>query len=96
MDPTVNPEQDAKLVDAFSALQKEFGRPPEDEEVLDYLGIPLESYYELLDDAKGVTLLSSEDLRRIIVKNTGSYEIMEELTREIPCRSLPRMSSRKS
>ncbi len=82
--PRSTRNKNAKLVDAFSALQKEFGRPPEDEEVSDYLGIPLESYYELLDDAKGVTLLSSEDLPPDYCEKHGSYEIMEGIDQGNP------------
>ena len=76
--------KNAKLVEAFSLLQKEFGRPPEDEEVAKYLQIPLETYYELLDDAKGVTLLSSEDLPPDYCEKHGSYEIMEDIDRGNP------------
>lgn len=76
--------KNAKLVDAFSLLQKQFGRPPDDEEVSAYLGVSLESYYEMLDDAKGVTLLSSEDLPPDYCEKHGSYEIMEGIDRGNP------------
>ncbi len=52
----------SKLEDAFMLLQKEFGRPPDDEEVARHLGISLEEYFALLDEARGVSLLSSDDL----------------------------------
>lgn len=76
--------KNAKLVEVFSLLQKELGRPPEDEEVSDYLGISLETYYEMLDDAKGITLLSSEDLPPDYCEKHGSYEIMEGIDRGNP------------
>jgi len=52
----------ARLEDAFRHLQKELGRPPDDEEVAEHLGVSLDEYFELLDDAKSVSLLSSEDI----------------------------------
>jgi RNA polymerase sigma factor for flagellar operon FliA len=76
--------KNAKLVEAFSLLQKELGRPPEDEEISKYLGISLETYYEMIDDAKGVTLLSSEDLPPDYCEKHGSYEIMEDMDRGNP------------
>jgi RNA polymerase sigma factor for flagellar operon FliA len=54
--------KNSKLEDAFNTLQKEMGHPPDDEDVALYIGVSLEEYYDLLDEAKGVSLLSSEDL----------------------------------
>jgi RNA polymerase sigma factor FliA len=51
-----------KLEKAFQALKKSLGRPPTENEVADYLGITLEQYFKLLDDAKGIPLISQEDL----------------------------------
>ncbi|MBN1828898.1 MAG: FliA/WhiG family RNA polymerase sigma factor [Deltaproteobacteria bacterium] len=54
--------KDAQLSMAALNLQKQLGRAPDEEEMADYLGITLEEYYKLLDDAKGVSILSSDDL----------------------------------
>jgi RNA polymerase sigma factor for flagellar operon FliA len=51
-----------RLEEAFEALQRDLERHPTDEEVSDYLGISLDEYYKLLNDAKGVSILSSDDL----------------------------------
>ncbi len=77
--PRSTRNKNAKLVEAYSVLQKELGRPPEDEEVSSHLGISLETYYEMLDDAKCVTLLSSEDLPPDYCEKHGSYDVMEEI-----------------
>jgi RNA polymerase sigma factor FliA len=52
----------SKLENAFQVLKKSLGRPPTEDEVADYLGITLEQYFKLLDDAKGIPLISQEDL----------------------------------
>ncbi len=88
--------KNAKLVEAFSILQKEFGRPPEDEEVARYLKVPLETYYEMLDDAKGVTLLSSEDLPPDYCEKHGSYEIMDDIDRGNPLSMLAKSELRQT
>jgi len=54
--------KNSKLEDAFYTLQKQIGRPPDDDEVAVYIGITLQEYYDMLEQAKGVSLLSSEDL----------------------------------
>jgi len=54
--------KEARLEEAFGALQRELGRHPTDEEVADYLEIPIDDYYKLLNEAKGVSILSSDDL----------------------------------
>jgi RNA polymerase sigma factor for flagellar operon FliA len=54
--------KNSRLEEAFFSLQKELGRPPDDEEVAVQLGLTLEQYFELLDEAKAIYLLSSEDL----------------------------------
>ena len=82
--PRSTRNKNAKLLEAFSILQKDLGRPPDDEEVCKYLGVSLDNYYEMLDDAKGVTLLSSEDLPPDYCEKHGSYEILEEIDRGNP------------
>lgn len=52
----------SKLEDAFRTLEKVLERPPNDDEVSQYIGIPLDEYYKMLDEAKGITLLSREDI----------------------------------
>jgi len=52
----------ARLEEAFNVLRERLGVPPTGEDVADYLGISLDEYYRLLDDAKAVSVLSSDDL----------------------------------
>jgi RNA polymerase sigma factor for flagellar operon FliA len=84
----------AKLEEAFHHLQKEFGRPPEDEEVAGFLGVTLEEYFDLLDDAKGVSILSSEDLPPEYCERYGCHEGINGTVQENPHSELLRSELR--
>lgn len=60
--PRSSRDKDNRLERAFAALKRSLGRPPREEEAAAYLGVSLEEYYKLLDDAQRVSLISSEDL----------------------------------
>jgi RNA polymerase sigma factor for flagellar operon FliA len=71
--------KDGKLEKAFRSLQKELGRPPNDEEIADYMGITLEQYFKLLDDTKGIPLISQEDLTPDYIDTHGAAEVLEKV-----------------
>jgi RNA polymerase sigma factor for flagellar operon FliA len=48
------------LENAYAALEKELGRPAEAEEVAQVLGLELEAFHQLLDEAKAVSLMALE------------------------------------
>jgi RNA polymerase sigma factor for flagellar operon FliA len=54
--------KDNKLDEALWALQKSLERAPTEEEVASHLGITLDEYYRMIDDARSVSLISVEDL----------------------------------
>ncbi|MDQ7837834.1 MAG: FliA/WhiG family RNA polymerase sigma factor [Thermodesulfobacteriota bacterium] len=54
----------ADIEKAYNALQKERGRPAEDEEVADRLGLSLADFYHLIDTVKGVSLTDLNIIRR--------------------------------
>jgi RNA polymerase sigma factor for flagellar operon FliA len=54
--------KEARLEEAFEAVQRELGSPPSDEDVAGYLEMSLDDYYKLLNETKGVSILSSDDL----------------------------------
>lgn len=74
----------AKLEKAYSSLQRKLGRQPDEEEVSRHLGITLDEYYKLLDEAKGVTLFSSEDFSFDRCVKYGAYDIIDTFTRNDP------------
>jgi len=47
----------------ISKLEQRYGRPPLEQELADALNIPLAEYQQLLHDARGYQLVSSEDLK---------------------------------
>jgi len=69
--------KDTKLEKAFQALKKNLGRLPSEEEVANFLGITLEQYFKLLDDVKGIPLISQEDLTPDYIETHSVSEVVE-------------------
>jgi RNA polymerase sigma factor for flagellar operon FliA len=76
--------KDAKIEKAIFELRKLLGRQPQEEEIAGHLGIPLEEYHRLLDEAYGVSLLKSEDLPPDYCEMYGSYDILEQIDQGTP------------
>ena len=76
--------KETRLEEAFEALQKELGRHPTDDEISDHLGISLEKYYKLLDEARGVCILSNDDLPQGYCEKCGRHEVLEKIDRNNP------------
>jgi len=76
--------KETRLEEAFEALLKEFRCHPTDEEVSEYLGISLEEYYKLLDEARGVRILSSDDLPPDYCEKYGRDDVLEKIDRNNP------------
>lgn len=76
--------KDSKLEKAFDSLKEKLGRPPDDYEVADYLGITLEAYFKLLDNAKGISIVSQEDLTPDYIESHCDTDIMEAIDRGNP------------
>jgi len=51
-----------RLVEAYHELEQRFGRPAEDEEVAEQLGLKMEEFYGLLKQSAGVPLISLDVL----------------------------------
>jgi RNA polymerase sigma factor (sigma-70 family) len=76
--------KDSKLEDAIFALEKKLGRPPDEGEVARFLGISLEQYHKLLDETKGIPLISQEDLTPDYLEAHSAPEVMEAIDRGNP------------
>ena len=74
----------SKLEESFSSLQKLLGKPPDEEEMCRYLNISLEKYHKILDEAKGITLLSSEDLPPNYRETYKHYDFLEDIEQKSP------------
>ena len=74
----------AKLEEAFVALERKLKRYPTDEEVSNFLGISVDRYYKLLDEAKGVYILSTDNLCPDYCEEHGTYDILEKIDKNNP------------
>ncbi len=52
------------LEKAYSDLEKQFGRPAQDEEVAEHMQMDLDTFYKLLDETKSVSFMDIEFLRQ--------------------------------
>lgn len=58
-----------RLEEAYSNIEKEKMRPARDEEVAEELGIDLEAFYRMLDEARGISIISEEEIFNIVPQN---------------------------
>ncbi len=65
-------QKSSALEKASLALEQRMGRDPSDDELAEELGIPLEEYFQLLDEIKGISVLP-EDIQDVIQENRGSH-----------------------
>jgi RNA polymerase sigma factor for flagellar operon FliA len=80
--------KESTIEKALSELHKELGRQPDEEEIAAHLGVSLGEYHDLLGDARGVSILSSEDLPPDYLEKHSSAEMMEAIQSENPLRNL--------
>jgi RNA polymerase sigma factor for flagellar operon FliA len=76
--------KDNNLENAFNALKKNLGRPPDEGEIADYLGITLEQYFKILDDTKDIHIISQEDLDPDYIESHSLADVMEAVNRGNP------------
>ena len=72
----------SQLEDVYQRLQHQLGREPADEEVAEELRLPLEEFYGLLDEVKGVNLLSLDDPDNPLLGHLDSEQVLAALGRE--------------
>jgi RNA polymerase sigma factor for flagellar operon FliA len=71
-----------RLEQAYANLEQELGRPPASEEVASSLGIEMDEFEEMLDDVKGTTLVSLEELGQGPASEDKTSLLEALLTRE--------------
>lgn len=76
--------KDGKLEKAFQTLQNTLGRPPDEEEVAECLGITLEQYFKLLDETKGIPLISQEDMTPDYIGTHSASEALNAVEQDNP------------
>jgi len=62
-----------RLEAAYSKVENDTMRPARDEEVAAELGINLEEFYALLDETRGISLISEEELGQIYPQGSLDY-----------------------
>jgi RNA polymerase sigma factor FliA len=82
--PRATRSKDTKLENAMTVLQKKLGRAPTEEEIAEQLHISMEDYFKLLDDAKCIPLISTEDLPPDYLERYSREDIMEEISEGNP------------
>jgi RNA polymerase sigma factor for flagellar operon FliA len=71
-----------RLEHIYATLEQELGRPPASEEVANSLGIDMDEFEEMLDDVKGTSLVSLEELGQGPPSEDKSGLLEALLTRE--------------
>jgi RNA polymerase sigma factor for flagellar operon FliA len=71
-----------RLEQAYATLEQEFGRPPSSEEVASSMGIEMDEFEEMLDDVKGTSLVSLEELGQGPASEDKSNLLEALLTRQ--------------
>ncbi len=80
-----------QLEAAFLKVENENMRPATDEEVAEELGIDMPSYYALLDETRGVSLISDDELSQVVSKEAHDFRLFKtpsELSSDNPSDTL--------
>lgn len=92
--PRATRNKDNKLENAMEVLRKKLGRAPTEDEIARQLNISLEEYFKLLDEAKYITLVSTEDLPPDYLERFSSEDVMEEISSGNPLNLLMTMEAK--
>jgi RNA polymerase sigma factor for flagellar operon FliA len=92
--PRATRSKDNKVENAMGALQKKLGRAPSKDELAEQLGISLEEYFKLLDEARCVPLISVEDLPPDYLERYSRADILEEISEGNPLNLLVNMETK--
>jgi RNA polymerase sigma factor FliA len=71
-----------RLEQVYATLERELGRPPSSEEVASSMGIKMAAFEEMLDDVKGTSLVSLEELGQGPASEDKSSLLEALLTRQ--------------
>ena len=77
--PRSTRSKDNKLEAAFEKLQVKLGRSPDEEEIAEFMKMTMEEYYQLLDESRCITMISSEDLPGDYLDSLSRDEVLETI-----------------
>lgn len=86
--PRATRSKDNKIESAMNALRKNLGRAPNEAEIAAHLGITLDEYFKMLDEARCVSLISTEDLPPDYLEKYSREDVLEEINEGNPLRML--------
>ena len=86
--PRATRSKDNKIESAMNALRKQLGRAPGEAEIAAHLGITLNEYFKMLDEARCVSLISTEDLPPDYLEKYSRDDVMEEINEGNPLNML--------
>lgn len=86
--PRATRSKDNKIEGAMNALKKNLGRAPGEAEIAAHLGITLDDYFKLLDEARCVSLISTEDLPPDYLEKYSREDVLEEINEGNPLKML--------
>lgn len=92
--PRATRSKDNKLENAMGALEKKLGRAPSEDEIAQQLDISLDEYFKLLDEAKCISLISTEDLPPDYLERFSREDVMEEISSGNPLNLLVHMETK--
>ncbi len=81
------------LAEAYSKVENREMRPAQDEEVAKELGMDMEAFFRLLDEARGISIFNEYDMQ---INNSNGDKSSEENTYEIGFDQSPLQSLKKS
>ena len=76
--------KDLRVEKALRALQKRLGRAPSEQEVAKELDVTLDEYFTLLNELKGVSIVSTEDLPPDYLERFDTEEVASSLEQGNP------------
>lgn len=86
-----------QIENAYLALETKLGRPARDEEAAQHMGISLEQFLALVDEARGVSVVSFDDLRPSLEDDDRDiFEVLADPTVEDPLESIGLKEVRQS
>lgn len=92
--PRATRSKDNKIEAAISALKKQLGRAPEETEIAQHMGISLADYHKMLDEARCVSLISTEDLPPDYLEKFSRNDVLEKINESNPLNMLVDMEFR--
>lgn len=62
-----------RLQEAYAKVEKEKMRPADDEEVATEMGIDMESFYQMLDEVRGISIINEEEISNILPNGEAGH-----------------------